>query len=1246
MTKYSIPFLGMIWCLLFAPNLYGQSTNVDVNLNIKHEVNGVSDFGRDRHITVHASLAEPDWIGEQDKIAYLLDSLDVFLGRDNGSATWKFQYTAEDANNPNHPDLDSLEEFNNWYKGHYEQILSDNNLNPYESRSTGMIMGTNPHPTYPTLSYWYMCGTEWGRQNGYDWIPQDIETSAEWMVEYLDKGFVSSLADSGELRPEYWEVINEPDMKMNTGAFMITSWEDIWEYHNLVATGVKARLGANAPKIGGMTWGLHDFFADDLHRSRTVGYSDSYYGNTPADEVAKAYARQQTESAYLNQTGPWTQWDVLWKGFMDNAGHNMDFYSVHIYDWPNYNASGGTIRSGGHTEAMLEMIEWYDVHENGFANRKPIVISEYGAVQGAWDYLPHDRRYDWECLKPFNSMMMQFLERPDYIVKSMPFTPMKAEWWKAAYGVDYHYRMLEEQNGDWVWTDYIKWYELWRDVKGTRVDTRSEDPDVLVDCYIDGSTAYLILNNLEDDATTVNLNFFDDYSTSIQNVKSRHMYLQGTDNIMLDETNLGSAPSSVLLQGDGTMILVYEFGGNITIDETSNEKKYFGESVSGGSVPHRINIAGGANTFNINGVSVPSNAEVMLKITGALFNDDDDKVGHLSIDELKVNGTVVPTPLDWRGTNQNRSRYFGTLEIPIPANLIQTNNTIEVDFHHVGEVTVANLVVWEFSQAPGRTNSTPSVDVTGVTMSPLTASLNPTQTQQLSATVAPSNATNQAVTWSSNNTGVATVDAQGLVTAVAAGSATITVTTVDGGYTATAGITVTDPPTGGGSGHQIVIEAENFDRTGGTYNDGFVPNGVNVNGNLGINWVNSGDYAEYDIIVDSAGVYDIVFYISTPVAGNTEVELFLDGVSITSVAVPNNGQWDAYQPLAAPNSMTLTAGAHTVRILASGSNAWQWNLDKVILTKVGDLSTGVAVTGVSVAPATLALTAGGTGQLQATVTPSNASNPAVTWSSSNPNVATVNGSGSVSAVAQGTATITATTVDGGFTATAQVNVASASGSETLVIEAESFATTGGTYNGFQIYTVGPVTATNWNQTGDWADYAVTIQEGGTYSIEYFMGTTVNGAAVEIILDGTSIRTDAVPNNGNWDNFVSLEAGGTVNITPGAHTIRLLGAGTNGWEWNMDYFVLSNDFSGARRADLDTSPIVVYPNPADDFLQISGMPFGNYRVNMLNSVGQLVQTREFTDTELIKTDISELPAGMYYLQIQGADVNETIAVQIQ
>ena len=84
------------------------------------------------------------------------------------------------------------------------------------------------------------------------------------------------------------------------------------------------------------------------------------------------------------------------------------------------------------------------------------------------------------------------------------------------------------------------------------------------------------------------------------------------------------------------------------------------------------------------------------------------------------------------------------------------------------------------------------VKVTGVTIDKPTASVRVGEKVQLTAIVAPSDATNKNVTWSSSDTSIATVSTSGLVTGVKKGQANITVTTVDGSMTAEATISVTD----------------------------------------------------------------------------------------------------------------------------------------------------------------------------------------------------------------------------------------------------------------------------------------------------------------------------------------------------------------------------------------------------------------------------------------------------------------------
>ena len=125
--------------------------------------------------------------------------------------------------------------------------------------------------------------------------------------------------------------------------------------------------------------------------------------------------------------------------------------------------------------------------------------------------------------------------------------------------------------------------------------------------------------------------------------------------------------------------------------------------------------------------------------------------------------------------------------LPVPTQYGTINNTLR---------DVIQQTVWEtVTGMPSWTGiSVAVVNVTDVALAPATATLALNQTQQLTPTITPANATNKRVSWSSSNPAVATVSTAGVVTGVSAGSATITVTTQDGGKTATSNITVTSTP--------------------------------------------------------------------------------------------------------------------------------------------------------------------------------------------------------------------------------------------------------------------------------------------------------------------------------------------------------------------------------------------------------------------------------------------------------------------
>ena len=102
-----------------------------------------------------------------------------------------------------------------------------------------------------------------------------------------------------------------------------------------------------------------------------------------------------------------------------------------------------------------------------------------------------------------------------------------------------------------------------------------------------------------------------------------------------------------------------------------------------------------------------------------------------------------------------------------------------------------------------------------------------------------------------------------------------------------------------------------------------------------------------------------------------------------------------------------------------------------------EVSEGVAVTGVTLNKNALTLTVGESETLTATVSPNDATDKSVTWSSSKPSVALAT-NGTISAQSAGTATITVTTTDGGYTDTCAVTV-NAPSTPTLSIDKASFS---------------------------------------------------------------------------------------------------------------------------------------------------------------------------------------------------------------
>ena len=222
---------------------------------------------------------------------------------------------------------------------------------------------------------------------------------------------------------------------------------------------------------------------------------------------------------------------------------------------------------------------------------------------------------------------------------------------------------------------------------------------------------------------------------------------------------------------------------------------------------------------------------------------------------------------------------------------------------------------WNFNWWKAST-STGTVAVTGVSVNPTSASIAVNVTQQITPTVNPGNATNKTVSWSSNNTSIATVDGNGLVTGKAAGNATITVLTQDGGKTDTCPITVTG---GVGGGNYVslpsTVEAENYSVMSGIQTENCSEGGLNVG------YIDNGDWMDYNVNPSSSGTYKLEFRVASQSAGGN-FNISSGGTSLGSVIFASTGGWQNWTTVS--KSVNLNSGNQTIRIQAT-SGGWNFN---------------------------------------------------------------------------------------------------------------------------------------------------------------------------------------------------------------------------------------------------------------------------------------------------------------------------------
>ncbi|MBQ1374873.1 MAG: Ig-like domain-containing protein [Clostridia bacterium] len=258
---------------------------------------------------------------------------------------------------------------------------------------------------------------------------------------------------------------------------------------------------------------------------------------------------------------------------------------------------------------------------------------------------------------------------------------------------------------------------------------------------------------------------------------------------------------------------------------------------------------------------------------------------------------------------------------------------------------------------------TAAVHVTGVKLDKTTMTLPFNGSGTLTATVSPSNASNKLVTWKSSNPAVVAVNGAGEVTAVSDGKATITVTTADGGKSASCTVTVKP---------QVHVKSVKLDKT------------------------------ELTLVL---GQYP------------------MNQAVLSATVSPSNATFTGVTWKSSDNSVaTVYKGTVTAQALGTANiTVTTDDGEKTAVCKVTVIKP-VYVTGITLDPDELSLGVGEKQTITPVIKPTGATNKLVTWESNKPSVASVDSYGAVTGKSEGTAVITAKTVDGAKTAVCAVTV--------------------------------------------------------------------------------------------------------------------------------------------------------------------------------------------------------------------------------
>ncbi|MHC5092024.1 MAG: beta-agarase [Planctomycetota bacterium] len=608
---------------------------IQVDPECTRSIQGVSDLDRKVYFSMSDRGTGFDDRCDDEIYDDLINELGVFFGRRLGVVKG-IKGIEEDPERPGYANIELLKKHLSKRRYHPSaKFINDrgNNLD---------VAAHGNHNSYPKFMGEHTTkDTREGKHAEY--LPQNIDAAAELAAAVLKYGY------SDFDRPAYFEPINEPHWGFFKG-------DHLADWHMKAMQAVHALTPE--VQVGGFCMSV------------SYMYRDTY-------RVFRSFV-----------------------DFIDRTDCQMDFYSFHVYDFFHWDGDDfhGRVTGGLPLEGVLDILPNYTF--NKYGKEIPIVVSEQGGYvndpggdfQGALATLEIANKhfpgsgFQWDMkrrsivefihVSTIIANTMVFMDHPHVIKKSVPFLLFDAHRWDPKYYASLYVPYEFKDTDRLVPTRQLDFFKLFKGLNGRRIKALCSDSDIQTRACVDGSSMYLVLNNLADKSERLDIQM-----PRPQKLNIRRFGRNDDFTPYYIEKPIDSA-KQLTLAGRETIVLVADYGTPIDAVRSVNERPCYG---------NRVDVA--IKDEEVFTVSVPDAGTLdyaSLRIGMSRPADADRGI------QVKFNGNEIFIPVETcaeRLADHDKRDYASCKIVPLPVELVEKENKVKVAFNDDKPGSVGSVVI-------------------------------------------------------------------------------------------------------------------------------------------------------------------------------------------------------------------------------------------------------------------------------------------------------------------------------------------------------------------------------------------------------------------------------------------------------------------------------------------------------------------------------------------------------------------------